>query len=115
MLKRVLVGAHYGLKDWLVQRLSGALLVLFTLGLLIALPFVPNTYEGWHALFSHLAMKIATFTAIVGLVWHIWIGVRDILMDYCQLFWLRMTLLTGMVIFLFANTVWAFNILWSVK
>ena len=29
--KRVVVGAHYGLRDWLSQRITGALMALFTL------------------------------------------------------------------------------------
>ena len=29
--KRVVVGAHYGLRDWLAQRVTAALMVLFTL------------------------------------------------------------------------------------
>ena len=29
--KRVVVGAHYGLRDWLAQRVTGVLMVLFTL------------------------------------------------------------------------------------
>jgi succinate dehydrogenase hydrophobic anchor subunit len=33
--KRVVVGAHYGLRDWLVQRVTAALMALFTLVLLV--------------------------------------------------------------------------------
>jgi succinate dehydrogenase / fumarate reductase membrane anchor subunit len=32
--KRVVVGAHYGLRDWLAQRITGVLMVLFTLAVL---------------------------------------------------------------------------------
>ncbi len=32
--KRVVVGAHYGLRDWLAQRVTGVLMVLFTLAVL---------------------------------------------------------------------------------
>ena len=30
--KRTVVGAHYGLRDWLVQRATGALMAVFTCG-----------------------------------------------------------------------------------
>ena len=33
--KRVVVGAHYGLRDWLSQRVTAALMALFTLVLLV--------------------------------------------------------------------------------
>ena len=29
--KRLVVGAHYGLRDWLAQRVTGALMALFTI------------------------------------------------------------------------------------
>ena len=29
--KRVVVGAHYGLRDWLAQRVTGLLMALFTI------------------------------------------------------------------------------------
>ena len=29
--KRIVVGAHYGLRDWLSQRITGALMAIFTL------------------------------------------------------------------------------------
>ena len=32
--KRLVVGAHYGLRDWLIQRVTGALMALFTIALL---------------------------------------------------------------------------------
>ena len=30
-MKRVIVGAHYGLKDWLAQRITAIVLVVYTL------------------------------------------------------------------------------------
>ena len=33
--KRVVVGAHYGLRDWLSQRVTAVLMALFTLVLLV--------------------------------------------------------------------------------
>ena len=37
--KRIVVGAHYGLRDWLSQRVTAALMALFTLVLLAQLIF----------------------------------------------------------------------------
>ena len=33
--KRIVVGAHYGLRDWLSQRVTAALMALFTLLVLV--------------------------------------------------------------------------------
>ena len=31
MVKRIVVGAHYGLRDWLIQRVSAVVMALYTL------------------------------------------------------------------------------------
>ncbi len=33
--KRIVVGAHYGLRDWLSQRVTAALMALFTVALIV--------------------------------------------------------------------------------
>lgn len=35
--KRTVVGAHYGIRDWMVQRVTGVLMALFTIVLLAKL------------------------------------------------------------------------------
>ena len=37
--KRLVVGAHYGLRDWLSQRVTAALMALFTLVVLVQVIF----------------------------------------------------------------------------
>ena len=115
MVKRIVVGAGYGLRDWLVQRLTAVLMVLYTVGLLTILLVLPHTQTAWRALFATLPMKLFASVTVFGLVWHAWIGVRDILMDYVWKFPLRLAALFLVVIFLALNLIWAFNILWSVN
>ena len=38
--KRIVVGAHYGLKDWLAQRVTAVVLAVYTVILLLALSFL---------------------------------------------------------------------------
>lgn len=33
--KRIVVGAHYGLRDWIVQRATAVLMALYTLAVLV--------------------------------------------------------------------------------
>lgn len=42
----------------------------------------PVGYDQWAGIFSHQWMKALTFTVIVALLMHVWLGMRDILMDY---------------------------------
>ena len=74
--KRIVVGAHYGLRDWLAQRVTACLMALFTLIVLAQVIFTkgPLGYNQWAAIFSAQWMKLLTFTVIIALLYHAWIG-----------------------------------------
>ena len=80
---RLVVGAHYGLKDWLAQRITAAVMAIYTIILLICF-FRANafSYEGWAGLFAQQWCRVATCVTFVALVYHAWVGMRDIWMDY---------------------------------
>lgn len=113
--KRVVTGAHYGLRDWLVQRVTGALMALFTVALLVQVLIIggPIGYEAWAGIFAAQWMKFITFGLIVSLAWHAWIGVRDIWMDYVKPVGLRLTLHVFTIFWLVGCAAWAFSVLWK--
>ena len=83
--RRQAVGAHYGLKDWLVQRVTAVLMALYTLLVLaIALWNGGIDHALWKSLFASGAFRLASFLFMVALLYHAWIGVRDIFMDYIK-------------------------------
>ena len=84
--KRVVTGAHYGLRDWLAQRITAAIMALFTLILLVQVLFSkgPLGYYGWAGIFSAQWMKALTFAVFLALTYHVWVGMRDIWMDYVK-------------------------------
>ena len=112
--KRVVTGAHYGLRDWLVQRITAVLMALFTLVLLaqVVVHAGPLGYEGWAGIFAAPWMKFLTFAVVVALAWHAWVGVRDIWMDYIKPVWLRLALHVFTLVWLVGCTGWAFQVLW---
>jgi succinate dehydrogenase / fumarate reductase membrane anchor subunit len=71
--KRIVVGAHYGLRDWLSQRITGALMALFTVVLLAQLLFTrgPVGYDVWAGIFASQWMKVLTFVVIASLLYHV--------------------------------------------
>ncbi len=111
---RIVTGAHYGLKDWLVQRVSAALMVAY-LVLLMGIIFIsaPQDYIAWKAIFSNQWMRIATFLFLASLFWHAWIGVRNVLMDYVYATAVRLTLQILVILSLLFYLVWSADILWS--
>ena len=112
--KRIVVGAHYGLRDWLVQRFTGGLMAVFTL---VELPQLLNAkrpigYDTWAGVFASQWMKVLTFAVIVALIWHAWVGVRDIWMDYVQPVGTRLLLQVLSIIWLVGCGGWALQVLW---
>jgi len=111
--KRIVVGAHYGMRDWLSQRVTAVLMALFTIALIAQLLFGgPLGYDRWAAIFSTQWMKLLTFVTIVALGWHAWVGVRDIWMDYVKPVGVRLALQVFTIVWLVACAGWAIQVLW---
>jgi succinate dehydrogenase / fumarate reductase membrane anchor subunit len=111
--KRLVVGAHYGMRDWLAQRVTAVLMSLFTLVLLVQV-LLPGAldYYRWSAIFAAQWMKVFTFTVIIALAWHAWVGTRDILMDYVKSVVLRLVLQVAAIVWLVGCAGWAVQVLW---
>ncbi len=112
---RLVVGAHYGLKDWLAQRVTAIVMVLYTGILLVSFLTGDNfSYEGWAGLFAQQWFKLFSAVTLLGLFYHAWVGMRDIWMDYVKSVALRLTLQVATLLWLIACAVWTVQILWSV-
>jgi succinate dehydrogenase / fumarate reductase membrane anchor subunit len=113
--RRIVVGAHYGLRDWLAQRVSAVVLLAYTVLLLGAVLVTPELgYGTWAGLFASVWMKVATLLAVLALIWHAWVGVRDIYMDYVKPTGVRLVLQVATVVALVGYAIWAVIILWRV-
>jgi succinate dehydrogenase / fumarate reductase membrane anchor subunit len=113
--KRLVVGAHYGLKDWLAQRVTAVIMVLFTVVLAVAFLLSNGaSYEAWAGLFANQWMKILTFLTILSLLFHAWIGIRDIWMDYVKPMAVRLVLQVFTILWLVGCAGYAAQILWRV-
>ena len=117
MVNRVVVGAHYGLRDWLVQRVTAVVMALYTL-LFVAGRCSrrrPADYGAWKALFAPQLDALATLLFFVSLFLHAWVGMRDILMDYIKPTGVRLALqVAGRSLRWSRYAGWAVQILWSV-
>ena len=112
--KRVVVGAHYGLRDWLSQRVTAVLMALFTVIVLAQLVFStgPIGYDKWAGIFAAQWMKVLTFSVILGLLYHVWVGMRDVLMDYVKPVGIRLALQIFVIVWLVGCASWAIQALW---
>jgi succinate dehydrogenase / fumarate reductase, membrane anchor subunit len=108
------VGAHYGWRDWLVQRITALVMVAYT-GLLLVLALYNGgfDYATWKAIFASNAFRVASFVFMTALAWHAWVGVRNIFMDYVKPAGLRLALECVVVAVLIGYLGWTIAVLWG--
>ena len=113
MVNRIVVGAHYGTRDWLAQRVTAVLMVIYTVILAFVLVTNPSLNFGvWKDLFAQGWMRVATLLFAVSLAWHAWVGARDILMDYIKHDGLRLALQVLTLVLLATYAGWTIQVLW---
>ena len=113
MTNRIVTGAHYGLRDWLAQRITAVIMAVYSvIAVFVLISGRPITYGVWRDLFSQGWMRVATLLFMASLAWHAWVGVRDILMDYIKPAGLRLMLEVLVLLTLAAYLGWTIQILW---
>lgn len=114
MVNRVVTGAHYGLRDWLAQRITAALMAFFTASVAVYLLLQPEvSYDVWTDLFSGNVMRSFSLLFLLSLFYHAWIGVRDIVMDYVHPAALRLLAHVLVILTLVMYVIWSVQILWG--
>ncbi|QIM50022.1 MULTISPECIES: succinate dehydrogenase, hydrophobic membrane anchor protein [Alcaligenaceae] len=117
--KRLVVGAHYGTFDFIVQRCTAIIMAVYTLVLFFGVLFTSGmSFESWQNLFTFQlgaipAGQLLATLAFLSLAWHAWIGVRDIWMDYVTSAGLRLFLQVLTVLWLIGSVVYFAKVLWS--
>ena len=113
--KRIVVGAHYGLKDWLAQRITAVILASYAIILTITFFLSGNNgFLRWSMIFQVFWVKIATLLATVAICYHAWVGVRDIWMDYIKPVSIRLALQIFTIVWLLICGIWVFEIMWKI-
>ena len=70
-----------GLRDWLVQRVTAVIILVYTLTLALML-FYGTPLAHWRSLFSTTWMQVVTLIVLLSVCWHAWIGLWTVLTDY---------------------------------
>lgn len=72
-----------GLRAWLVQRASALYLLFFVLFLVAHfLLDRPRDFRAWHDWVAQPAIATVLLAGTLALLFHAWVGVRDVLLDY---------------------------------
>lgn len=122
MVSNVTSFGRSGLYDWVVQRVSAVILlvyILFLAGIFITRPGME--YQEWQALFTGNAVRIFSLLALLSLCAHAWIGMWTIATDYltskmlgASANKLRFVFELLCIVVLFIYFVWGVQILWSI-
>jgi succinate dehydrogenase / fumarate reductase membrane anchor subunit len=114
MLERIVTGAHYGLRDWLIQRVTAVVMAVYALGMTAYVLWAPKLdYDAWTALFSNNVLRTFTLLFLLALFYHAWIGVRDIVMDYVKPAGMRLLIHVVVILALLLYVIWSVQILWG--
>ena len=113
VVNRVVVGAHYGLANFIAQRVTAVIMALYSvIMLVVVIGGRPLSYAVWKDLFTQGWMRVATLLFAVSLAWHAWVGMRDILMDYVKPTGLRLFSEISCLLVLAVYLGWTVQILW---
>ena len=108
--------AHYGWRDWLLQRVTAVIMLVYTLLFLAVLVGMETRdFDRWRALWSMGVMRYATILFVFSVLLHAWVGVRNIFMDYIKDTGLRLVLYVVVILALVGHGVWAWQILWGMS
>lgn len=113
MVNRVVTGAHYGLRDWLMQRITAVVMAVYTVLMAgVFFTYKPLDFFAWKALFAQGWIRIATLLFFLSLFLHAWVGMRDIIMDYVKPAGWRLSMEIAVILVLVSYTAWTVSILW---
>lgn len=74
-----------GLPAWLVQRASALYLLGFVVFLLVFFTLQPpHSYAEWKSWVARPAITLALALFFAALLAHMWVGLRDVLLDYAR-------------------------------
>jgi len=114
MVDRIVTGAHYGLRDWLMQRITAVVMVVYILFMAGWLLLQPNVdYDAWTGLFANNVVRSFSLLFLFAVFCHAWVGVRDIVMDYIKLAILRLIIHVTVILVLIMYSIWSVQILWG--
>lgn len=104
-----------GLRPWLIQRVSAVYMALFLIYLLSLMlldrPLVASEWVNWVATpYNNIALGLF----LIAVLWHAWIGIRDIVLDYVPNVVGRLFVLTIFACIILGSGLWGFKALFMV-
>lgn len=104
-----------GLRPWIIQRVSAVYIALYVIYLFfILMTSNPLNPEDWVAWVANPVNNILIGLFLIATLWHAWIGIRDIVLDYVPNVVGRLLVLTVIVCIIVGSGLWGFKALFMV-
>ena len=85
MLYTLFSWAQSGVKDWLWQRISAVVILLYSALVLGFWALNPQaTFTAWHRFLMSMSMRVLGTLAFVSFAIHAWLGIWTVLTDYVK-------------------------------
>lgn len=103
-----------GLRPWVIQRVSAIYIVMFILYACYSfLSADAATFENWKSWLYNPFNTTVIGIFVIALLFHSWIGMRDVVLDYVHNIMLRIFILALLIGVLIGCGLWVFRILLS--
>lgn len=101
-----------GLRPWVIQRVSAVYMVLFILYAVFCFYSADHiAHESWRSwLYSPFNTTVVGIF-VIALLFHTWIGMRDVVLDYVHNIMFRIFMLAMLLGVLIGSGLWVFRIL----
>lgn len=101
------MSGYSGMWAWLIQRFSGIYIGLYILVVAVLVALGDDlTAARWQELFASPLMQAAASVFIVALLFHAWIGLRDVVLDYIHPIAIKIPVLLLILAMLLASGFW---------
>jgi succinate dehydrogenase / fumarate reductase membrane anchor subunit len=101
-----------GLRPWVIQRVSAVYIVLFIFYVIFCLLSADSiAYVSWKNWLYNPFNTTVTGIFVFALMFHAWIGMRDVVLDYVHNIMLRIFIFGLLIGVLIGSGLWVFRIL----
>jgi len=99
--------AAQGLRAWLLQRFTAIYLALYLVSVLSYGAVRDSfSYSEWRSWLGAPGIGVATALFALAILLHVWVGIRDVLIDYIHAVWLRLLLMAATALVLLTSLLW---------
>lgn len=105
-----------GIRSWVAQRLTAVYIGIYLVAMFVWLAtHSAMDQSAWNTWMSLPLINIGTALFWLALCWHVWIGMRDVVMDYVSQDGLRFAILALVGFYLIFIAVWSLRVVLTIK